>query len=93
MDKIIQSVSVNANPLESKTDYASQAEITEYFTKIKSAAKLIFVNKDESPENLIKQARFGTELWKYFLIFALLLALIEMMISKSSKKDLISLKQ
>jgi len=93
LDKIIQSVSVNANPLESKTDYASQAEITEYFTKIKSAAKLIFVNKDESPENLIKQARFGTELWKYFLIFALLLALIEMMISKSSKKDLISLKQ
>jgi len=93
LDKIIQSVSVNANPLESKTDYASQAEITEYFTKIKSAAKLIFVNKDESPENIIKQARFGTELWKYFLIFALLLALIEMMISKSSKKDLISLKQ
>lgn len=93
LDKIIQSVSVNANPLESKTDYASQAEITEYFTKIKLTAKLIFVNKDESPENIIKQARFGTELWKYFLIFALLFALIEMMISKSSKKDLISLKQ
>ncbi|MFA6025021.1 MAG: hypothetical protein WC727_01145, partial [Ignavibacteriaceae bacterium] len=93
LNKIIRSVSVNANPLESKMDYTTQAEINEYFTKIKSTAKLIFINKEESPENIIKQARFGTELWKYFLLLAFLLALIEMLVSKSSKKDLISLKQ
>lgn len=91
VNKIIQSVSVNVNPLESKTDYAEQADINEYFTKIKSTAKLIFINKDESPETIIKQARFGTELWKYFVLLAFLLALIEMFVSKSSKKDLISL--
>lgn len=93
LNKIIRAVAVNANPLESKTDYAAQAEINEYFIKIKSTAKLIFINKDENPENIIKQARFGTELWKYFILLAFLLALIEMLVSKSSKKDLISLKQ
>ncbi|MCK9426085.1 MAG: BatA domain-containing protein [Ignavibacteriaceae bacterium] len=90
-NKIIQSVSVNANPLESKTDYAEQSDINEYFTKIKSTAKLTFIKKDESSENIIKKARFGTELWKYFVLLAFLFALIEMFVSKSSKKDLTSL--
>ncbi|MFA6980954.1 MAG: hypothetical protein WC209_16640, partial [Ignavibacteriaceae bacterium] len=88
LNKIIRSVSVNANPLESKTDYAAQADLTEYFLKIKSSAKLTIISKDENPETIIKQARFGTELWKYFLLLALLFALIEMFVSKSSKKDL-----
>ncbi|OIO16826.1 MAG: hypothetical protein AUJ54_10785 [Ignavibacteria bacterium CG1_02_37_35] len=91
LNKIIRAVSVNANPLESKTDYAEQSDIKEYFLKIKSSARLTFINKDEKPETIIKQARFGTELWKYFVLLAFLLALIEMLVSKSSKKDLISL--
>ena len=33
----------------------------------------------------ISQARFGLELWRVFLIAALLLAIIEMFVSKSSK--------
>lgn len=93
VDKIIRAGEVNANPLESKTECTDQADLAEYFSKIKSSSKLTIISKDENPETIIKQARFGTELWKYFLILALLLALIEMMVSNSSKKDLISLKQ
>ena len=89
-DKIIRAVSVNTNPLESKTEYAEQTDIADYFSKVKSAAKLTFITKDQSPESIIKQARFGTELWKYFVLLAFLLALIEMFVSKSSKKDLTS---
>ena len=91
LSKIIQSVAINANPLESKMDYAEQSDISEYFSTIKSTAKLTFINKSESPENIIKQERFGTELWKYFILLAFVFALIEMFVSKSSKKDLISL--
>ncbi|MFA6596466.1 MAG: BatA domain-containing protein [Ignavibacteriaceae bacterium] len=89
-NKIIRAVSVNVNPLESNADYAGQTEMTDYFSKIKSAARLTFINKDQSPEEIIKQARFGTELWKYFVLLAFLLALIEMLVSKSSKKDFTS---
>ena len=91
LSKTIQSVAINANPLESKMDFAEQADISEYFSKIRSTAKLTFINKSESPENIIKQERFGTELWKYFVLLAFVFALIEMFVSKSSKKDLISL--
>jgi len=90
-NKIIRAVSVNTNPLESKTEYDEQTEINDYFSKIKSAARLTFITKEQSPENIIKQSRFGTELWKYFVLLAFLLALIEMFVSKSSKKDLTSL--
>jgi len=92
-NKIIRAVSINANPLESKTECATQTEISAYFAKMKSSAKLIIASADENPEKMIKQARFGTELWKYFLMLALLLAVVEMLVSKSSKKDLVSLTQ
>jgi len=92
-NKIIRANVVNVNPLESKTEYAGQNEISEYFSKIKSSAKLTFINVDENPSDTIKQARFGTELWKYFVILAFALALVEMLVSKSSKKDLVSTTQ
>jgi hypothetical protein len=36
----------------------------------------------------IAQARFGTELWKYFMILTFLLAIIEMYIARSTKKEI-----
>jgi len=37
------------------------------------------------------QARFGSELWKYFLIAALLIAFVEMLVARKAKKDLIEI--
>ncbi len=34
------------------------------------------------------QARFGSELWRYFLLVAIILALIEMTIARNAKKEL-----
>jgi len=84
---------VNNNPKESNPKDANEEELKDYFNAVKSASQLTFIQKDENPELKIKQARFGTELWKYFLLFALLCALLEMWISKSSKKDIASFKQ
>jgi hypothetical protein len=36
----------------------------------------------------IQQARFGSELWRHLLILAFVLALLEMLIARSTKKDL-----
>lgn len=93
INKIARALAVNTNPLESKPECSDNQAITEYFAKINSLAKLTIISKDENSEIVIKQARFGTELWKFMLITALLFALLEMFISKSSKKDLVSLKQ
>ena len=53
----------------------------------------IKITKGEDPITLILQARFGSELWRYFLIAAFLLALIEMTIARSAKKELVDIKE
>jgi len=53
----------------------------------------IKITKGEDPVTLILQARFGSELWRYFLFAAFLLALIEMTIARSAKKELVDIKE
>ncbi len=83
----LEYVTVNVNKSESETQYASVEEQKKYFDNIKFKGTVFNVNKEMNILNLIQQARFGSELWKYFLIFALILALLEMIIAKSLKKD------
>ncbi|MBZ0200901.1 MAG: hypothetical protein K8H86_13605, partial [Ignavibacteriaceae bacterium] len=86
--ELIDVVSVNVKPDESIAEYSSINDFREYLNKISFAGKLVEINKDEDISRIIMQARFGTELWKIFLLIALLLALVEMLTSKSAKKDL-----
>jgi hypothetical protein len=51
------------------------------------------IGKEENPLQVILQARFGSELWRYFLITALLLALVEMTIARNIKKELAEVKE
>ena len=46
------------------------------------------IDLNEDISQIILQARFGSELWRYFLLAALILALIEMTIARSAKKEL-----
>ena len=87
--KVIDEVSVNTDPLESKVKYLPKAEIESYMSKINFKGNFFFMNKDENISDTILQARFGSELWKYFLIMALLIAFVEMLIARNAKKDLI----
>ena len=45
-----------------------------------------FSKPGESLQTAILQSRFGVELWKYCVGLALLLALIEMLIARDSRK-------
>ena len=86
---LVDEFSVNADPDESVTKYYSQSEFEDYLKKIDFKGKYFNINKNEDPVKIITQARFGSELWKYFLLIALLLALIEMAVARNAKKELI----
>ncbi len=83
---------VNTNPLESVTNYMNQADIDEYLEEIYFRGVAVNISTDENFVSKITQSRFGTELWKLFLIIALIIAIIEMMIARSTKKDLAGIK-
>ncbi len=86
---IIDEFSVNSDPAESVTKYYSQDKFADYLKKINFKGKYFNIDKKEDPVKIITQARFGSELWKYFLLGAILLALIEMAIARNTKRELI----
>lgn len=87
--KIIDEVSVNAAPLESKVKYLDKAEIDSYMSEINFKGNFFWLNKEENIGDAILKARFGSELWKYFLLAALLLAFVEMLVARNAKKELV----
>ena len=87
-DKLIEEISVNPDPAESKTTYVTTNDFKEYLKKINFKGKYIPVNKDENPAKIVLQSRYGSELWRYFAVIALLLALAEMTLARNTKKEL-----
>ena len=87
-DKLLNIISVNTDPLESNTNYISDSDFDDYLKKIDFNGSYVKISKDEDPVRKILQARFGSELWRYFLLAAILFALLEMTIARSAKKEL-----
>ncbi len=90
--KLFETVSVNLDSRESGGSYLDIDEVEELLAGLNSELNIIELDKNDNFSEKISQARFGTELWKLFLIIALALALIEMLVSKSSKKDMAAVK-
>ena len=85
----IDYISVNNDPNESVTQKHSESDFKDYLTNIGFEGKMIPVSYKDDYTKQIYQSRFGTELWKYFLVIVLFLAVAESLIARSSKKDLI----
>jgi hypothetical protein len=83
-----ENISINTDPTESKTEYADESEFENYLKQNKFAGKYVSIDKDENISQKIMQARFGSELWRYFLLIAIILAIVEMTIARNAKKDL-----
>lgn len=81
---------VNPNSKESDLTKLDDNILSDYYNKLFDNNYLVF-KSGESYLDKIKQARFGTELWQYFLAIVLILAIIEMFIARSTKKDLATL--
>jgi hypothetical protein len=90
-EKLLASVNINTDPAESVTEFLSESEFDEYLDKINFNGKHIQINKNDNPGQMILQARFGSELWRYFVLIAILLALVEMTIARNAKKELTEL--
>ncbi|MFA3782296.1 BatA domain-containing protein [Melioribacteraceae bacterium 4301-Me] len=88
-NKLIDYAAVNFNPAESINSYLNDSDFKEYLKEIKFGGSVFSLSIDGDFLKSIIQSRFGAELWKYFLMGALILALIEMLVSKSSKEDLV----
>ncbi len=87
-DNQFENISINPDPTESNTDYADESEFENYLEQIRFAGKYVSIDKESNITEKIMQARFGSELWRYFLLIAIILALIEMTIARNAKKDL-----
>jgi hypothetical protein len=84
----IDNFSVNHNPLESVVQYEYD-KFKNYLDEINFKGSHFSVSKDADPVQIVLQARFGSELWKLFLLAALLTALIEMIVARNVKKELV----
>ncbi|MEE9449264.1 MAG: BatA domain-containing protein [Ignavibacteriaceae bacterium] len=92
-EKLLDNVSVNTNPVESKINYLTDDEFDTFLQKINFKGMHVRIGKKENPLQVILQARFGSELWRYFLIAALFLALVEMTIARNVKKEMAEVKK
>lgn len=91
-ENLLEDISINTDPTESKTEYANESEFKDYLKEIKFNGNYVSIDKESNITEKILQARFGSELWRYFVLIAIILALIEMTIARNAKKDLIELR-
>lgn len=87
-NNLLEDISINTDPAESKTEYATVNEFEKYLSDIKFEGKFIPIDKESNIVEKVMQSRFGSELWRYFLLIAIILALVEMTIARNTKKDL-----
>jgi hypothetical protein len=80
--------SVNHDPRESVLESVTESEFEDYLKQIGYEGKFISLSTNTDYLKEIYQSRFGIELWKYFLIIVLLLAVAESLLARNSKKDL-----
>jgi hypothetical protein len=91
-ENLLNTVSINTNPLESHVDHYSDKDFENYLNQIKFKGSFLIIDIDQNPVQQILQARFGSELWRYFLFAALIIALIEMSVARNVKKEIVVLK-
>ncbi|TSA28874.1 MAG: hypothetical protein D4R68_03340, partial [Ignavibacteriales bacterium] len=92
-NKLLDYISVNYDPKESVTDKADFSEFEDYLKQISFEGKSFSLSLNDDFTRVIYQSRFGTELWKYFLIIVLILAITESLVARNTKKDLSSIQK
>jgi hypothetical protein len=78
--------SLNHDPVESLTDNMDENEIKDFFEKLDFENVFYIAPGSEVTVN-ISQARTGLELWKYFLLAALMFLALELFLSKRMEKE------
>jgi hypothetical protein len=86
---IIDKFAVNIDPDESNTTPSDKKHRDTLFRRIGIAENSIhIVNEPQDAQRIITESRFGAELWKQFIIAALVIAIIEMFVSREHTRSL-----
>jgi hypothetical protein len=80
--KLLQSWAVNFNPTELKLPPLSEPSL-----QAALGGAVVFFSPEIDIVDAVRQARFGSELWPYFLIAAIIAMLVEMWLSRSSQQS------
>lgn len=88
-NKPIGTISVNLDPNEFNLRLSNENEVYNYFTKkVKKDVSVRYI-QDFSKINKAELRTFvGTELWKLFILLAILFALAEMVVARTTKNEL-----
>lgn len=88
-EDVLERKSVNHDPAESVTATTDDEQLKEYFSRSGAANAPVILDYGTGITEEINQARFGAELWKFFLLLALITAIAEMAVARVGKKELI----
>lgn len=84
----ILAISANTNRAESDGATATDTEIEEALRTVGIDERSITHFDAETPINeIVMQSRFGVELWKYFVLLAAILGLIEMLVARERSEQ------
>jgi len=84
----VSQFTVNVDPDESKTARADAQSVGAMTNRVGiDTGSITTIDQPASAEQIVLQSRFGIELWKYFLIVALVIAVAEMIIARDSGRD------
>lgn len=90
----VNKFTVNVDPDESRTRPADQGALHAMTTRLGIPEKAVLtIDRPSGGERVILESRFGVELWKYFLIAALVAAVAEMIVARDSRKNMEALDQ
>jgi hypothetical protein len=86
--KLMGIISVNIDPRESDLLKLEEKELENFASVSIPSSRLKIFKSNVNPIEVISQERYGTELWKLFLLLTILCLIVEMMVAKASKNDL-----
>lgn len=85
--KIYDKYSVNVLADESKTTPVTASQRERLLKRLGIAlSSMHIITQPQNIQHIIMETRLGTELWRYFLIAALFIAILEMFIARESKR-------
>lgn len=86
---VIQKFAVNLDPSESDITPAREKQTEEMLRRLGiSTSSVTTITESQETQRTVLQSRFGVELWKHFLIVALLLAFAETIVARETRRSM-----
>ena len=86
---VLQKFVVNLDSRESQMAKAASADIDNLLKRLGIEGSTVrTVDQATNLERNVLESRFGVELWKYFLMLALVVAIIELLVAKTTKREI-----